>query len=322
MNILFFIGNGFDLNIGMKTSYSDFYEYYKNVFSNVASINRLKREISKNIVHWSDLELELGAYTEQINSVQEFDEVYDDIGGRLSEYLQKEEKKFDFNKLDKKKFLDHLSFPENVLPQADKNRLSSFRRNWKGYVWNVRIITFNYTTTLEKLIGDKRANLQIGSHNPNAIILQGLEHIHGFTKERMVMGVNDVTQIKNTEFQKNQDVLEALVKSTCNQAYRHTIDDLCKRHISESNLICIFGSSIGDTDILWWKLIAEQLKQNCLLINFIKGENIDPRIEFKKMRKEREIKDLFLEKVKLSKEDRQKISDKIIIGYNTNLFKI
>lgn len=30
MNIVFLIGNGFDLNLGLNTRYSDFYEYYKN----------------------------------------------------------------------------------------------------------------------------------------------------------------------------------------------------------------------------------------------------------------------------------------------------
>ena len=28
MNITFFIGNGFDLNLGLKTGYKSFYEYY------------------------------------------------------------------------------------------------------------------------------------------------------------------------------------------------------------------------------------------------------------------------------------------------------
>ena len=28
MNITFFIGNGFDLNLGLKTRYQDFYKYF------------------------------------------------------------------------------------------------------------------------------------------------------------------------------------------------------------------------------------------------------------------------------------------------------
>ena len=30
MNIVHIIGNGFDLNLDLKTSYRHFYEYYKN----------------------------------------------------------------------------------------------------------------------------------------------------------------------------------------------------------------------------------------------------------------------------------------------------
>ena len=31
MNVTFFIGNGFDINIGLKTKYSDFYPYFKKM---------------------------------------------------------------------------------------------------------------------------------------------------------------------------------------------------------------------------------------------------------------------------------------------------
>ena len=30
MKVVYLIGNGFDLNLGLKTSYSDFYTYYLN----------------------------------------------------------------------------------------------------------------------------------------------------------------------------------------------------------------------------------------------------------------------------------------------------
>lgn len=40
MNILFLLDNGFDLNLGMKTRYSDFYEYYKLVNSKSEKIEK------------------------------------------------------------------------------------------------------------------------------------------------------------------------------------------------------------------------------------------------------------------------------------------
>ena len=266
MNILFLIGNGFDLNLGMNTRYSDFCEYYQTVDSQSNYVNKLKNNISKDLKNWSDLELALGEYTENINSQTEFDTAFEDIGGKLSDYLEKEERKLDFSKLDGKGIYDYLAFPEKSLPQADQNKIISFKNKWKNHQWNVKIITFNYTRTIENLVGDKQ--IQIGTHHNTPTILQGIEHIHGYANDRRIMGVNDVSQIRNISFHENQDILEALVKPKCNQAQRHAIDDLCRRQISESNLICIFGSSIGDTDNLWWALIGKQLKKECILIIF------------------------------------------------------
>ena len=322
MNVLFLIGNGFDLNLGMKTSYSDFYKYYKEVHKDSVPIRKLKEEISRNFKNWSDLELELGRYTEKIESTQQFDEIFEDIGEELSKYLQHEEDQFDFSKVDKKKLHDFLSFPENSLPDADRIRITSLRDRWKSLPWYVRIVTFNYTRTLEKLLGDKTNKLQIGSHHNSGIVLQGIEHIHGYANDRMVMGVNDISQIKNTAFHNNQDVIEALVKSSCNQATRHNKDILCKEQISSAHLICIYGSSLGDTDILWWELIGKRLTNDCNLIIFSKGEEINPRIAYKKGRIERAIKESFLNKTNLPEETKRKIEKNIIIGLNTDMFSI
>ena len=95
MKILHIIGNGFDLNFGLKTSYKDFYDFYMAALSSKNSVNNLKKNISNNYKNWSDLELALGQYTDEIKSVQEFDEVFEDIGDRLSEFLKMQEASFD-----------------------------------------------------------------------------------------------------------------------------------------------------------------------------------------------------------------------------------
>ena len=74
MNILYLIGNGFDLNLGLKTSYKDFINYYK----------ALKMEYKKNSIlkfisyiedkkiagdpNWSDIEIQMGLYTEEFRN--------------------------------------------------------------------------------------------------------------------------------------------------------------------------------------------------------------------------------------------------------------
>jgi|WetSurMetagenome_2_1015567.scaffolds.fasta_scaffold00395_22 hypothetical protein len=322
MNIVFLIGNGFDLNLGLKTSYSDFYPYYTKIRSKSSVVNKLKENISSELKNWSDLELSLGNYTANINSITEFDEVFEDIGNNLAEYLDQEEKKFDFGRIDREKFIESLKSPEEYLSKADENNIKIFRKQWSNSQWNIRIITFNYTRTIEKIIGKIPGSQPIGTHNGANIILHGIDHIHGYTDERMVMGVNDITQLKNKDFHKNQDVIEAIVKNNCNQAIKHTIDDFCRQQILSANLICIFGSSIGVTDNMWWELIGQRLAKDCILILFYQGEEIPLRINYKKGREERKIRTDFQNKSKMSEELKKSTANKIYIGINLKIFNI
>ena len=87
MNILYLFGNGFDINLGMKTRYVDFYEYYENKASSSDLVKKLKSNIFSNIECWSDLELALGKYTSEFQRISDFDEVYEDILNSLCDYL-------------------------------------------------------------------------------------------------------------------------------------------------------------------------------------------------------------------------------------------
>ena len=55
MNVTFLIGNGFDLGIGLKTAYSDFYNVYCKSDSNDSlAVKKFKSEIQGNYENWSD----------------------------------------------------------------------------------------------------------------------------------------------------------------------------------------------------------------------------------------------------------------------------
>lgn len=326
MKILYIIGNGFDLNLGLKTSYKDFYDYYKSIDSPKNSINNLKNNISNNYKNWSDLELALGQYTEEIKTINEFDEVFEDIGEQLAEYLKREEAKFEVTKVSKEKFYANLVKPEAFLSVAENNKIIDYKNKFNNQNWVVDIITFNYTTIIDNIIG-KQMNIKIGSHpssnNSTSVTLRSLEHIHGYADDRMVLGVNDISQLKNKEFHTNIDVLEAIVKEKCNAAYGHNVDNQFKNKIKQADLISIFGASIGDTDNIWWEQIGNRLKvaQIPILI-FTKGEEvISPRIGYKNNRTKRKMLDYFLKKTKLGKEEIDKISQNIFIALDTPMFK-
>ncbi len=324
LKILHIIGNGFDLNLGLKTSYKDFYDFYKNLESTKNSVNKLKTNISNNYKNWSDLELALGQYTEEFKTVDEFDEVIEDIGEQLAEFLKNEEAKFNVTEVDKEKFFENLVKPEIYLPVADTNKINTFKSNFSSNAWTVDIFTFNYTTIIEKIIEEKK-NIRIGNHikETHAVTLRSVEHIHGYVDNRMVLGINDVSQLKNKEFHKNVDVLEAIIKEQCNIAYGHTIDSQFKTKIKQADMICIFGSSLGDTDNIWWESIGNILKErNIPIIIFTKGEEvISPRIGYKNNRTKRKMTNYFLKKTNLSNEEIEKISNNIFVAIDTGMFR-
>ena len=324
MKILHILGNGFDLNLGLKTSYKDFYDYYKSVKSSNNSINNLKKNISNNYKNWSDLEIALGQYTEEFKTVDDFDEVFEDIIEQLAEYLKIQESKFDTAEVDKEKFFENLVKPEVFLSTAENNLIKNYKNKFINNAWVVDIVTFNYTTIIEKITEQKKS-LKIGHHQKNnvAVTLRGIEHIHGDVDNRMVLGVNDVSQLKNKEFHQNVDVLEAIVKEKCNIAYGHTIDNHFKAKINQADFICIFGASLGDTDNMWWELIGERLKKEKIpIIIFTRGEEvISPRIGYKNNRTKRKMRKYFLKKTKLTKEEIELVNDNIYVALDTGMFK-
>lgn len=271
------------------------------------------------------MELAFGRHTKHLSSTEEFNEVFEDIEDNLANYLGGIEGQFDFDKIDVKKLYHYLVFPENNLPQADKNELLNFKNKWANKQWNLSIITFNYTQSLENLLKLNGKSVQINSHLSNVnhpILIQRLEHIHGFIDDRMVMGVNDVSQISNKDFHTNQEVIESLVKKDCNKAQKHTVDDRCSSLITNANLICIFGSSVGDTDKIWWQQVGEQLKKDCRLIIFERGEVISRRRPQKRLIVERKIKNIFLNKTNLNDKEKEDVKNRIYVCINSNMFKM
>jgi hypothetical protein len=322
MQILYIIGNGFDLNLGLKTSYNDFYEFYKNVESDNANVIKLKDNISKTYESWADLELALGDYTQHLEKIEEFDDILVNIGQELSNYLKLEELKLDNHEIDQKKFFDYLSFPERLFLPADNEDLLEIKKKWAGHHWNLNIYTLNYTSIIEKIFGTKQRNVLLANHTTTATIKLGeIKHIHGYLDNDMVIGVNDISQIKNESFHENRDVLESIVKSECNRANRSNIDRQFTNKIKSANLICIFGASIGETDNKWWELIGERLKSDCHLIIFTKGAEIPSRIRHMQARAERNLRDLFLNKTSLSEKEMEAVEPKIFIGLNTGMFE-
>lgn len=322
MQTLFIIGNGFDMNLGMKTSYNDFYKYYLDITPEHELVQKLKSELKDDYDSWADLEIAFGNFTKHLKNLKEFDTVFDDIGNNLAEYLKSEQDKFEASKVKKDLFFKYLHSPEDSLTQADINELKSFKNRWKSHQWTFNIITLNYTYTIENIIETPVKDIPIGNNGNVSSILRSIHHIHGFIDNRMVLGVNDESQVSNKELIRDKDILESIIKENANKAAKHTIENACINLVNNANLICIFGSSIGDTDKNWWSLIGERLKHGTKVIIFTKGEEINLRAAYKTSRTERAVRERFLSKTDLNESEREQFGNNVYVGINTDMFSI
>lgn len=91
MNITFLVGNGFDINLGLKTKYTNFYPYYCGKKHN----DMLGKAIAGNYECWADLEAELGKYLGNVNpdQIDEFLDSKATLEADLAEYLRMQEQR-------------------------------------------------------------------------------------------------------------------------------------------------------------------------------------------------------------------------------------
>lgn len=287
MDIVYLIGNGFDINLGLPTRYVDFYNYYLslNISSASTNINKLKHHLreslSSNDKYWSDLELAMGAYTSELANFNEVEEVYDDLNDEMQNYLRSVNAKNLPDNIDVNLLKQHLYSPEMFLCPADQERIDNvYRNNISSH--NISIITFNYTSTIEKILGINTPRIestQIGIDLGEAkytssgkIRLNSIYHVHGNIDEA-ILGINDKSQIANKALREDADVLDYLVKPRINRATGNLIDTHAIQAISKAKLIYIYGASLGNTDRMWWEAVGERIKQGAIVILFVHDEN-------------------------------------------------
>lgn len=322
MNVLYLIGNGFDKSLGLKTAYSDFYDYYCSLDDKDERVCALKNEIEADKQNWADLELALGKYSGKIERQQDFEDVFFNLSDNLVQHLRNQQGSIADEELDKPGFCNMLFAPASELTGPDRRRVPM----GNAYETNtVDIITFNYTNILDRLLESKGGMVNVASKNANNGItwrVRSLRHVHGTLDGTIVMGVNDVSQVANKAFAENQDVRDLLVKPESNSSIKADVDTVCKNLIETADTIIIFGSSLGETDKLWWQLIGQRLsRQNTRLIIYFydAGLNIGANREQLRGRMERKVRQQFLDVAGLEL-DEDKMRDKILVGVNTRMF--
>lgn len=257
-NVLFIIGNGFDLNMGLKTSYKNFLQWYNNLDSNKdAAVQKLKEylrnildEVEKNNDkknNWVDLELELGKATSIYSKCEDFYRAYCDIGENLASYLTLEERKYHDAETNRQKAIAH-DFIDDVLIFIVNNGLHVEQ------TVNINFITFNYTLSLDWIIERiKNDNSLLSELKNKNIVFNSPHHCHGSLQTgKICLGVNDYSQIANTTmFSDHRRYMEQMIKPMRNDYLKNKDATTSIQLINKADEIIIYGCSLGETDKYW-----------------------------------------------------------------------
>ena len=159
MNITFFIGNGFDLNLGLKTSYYDFLNYFTKRYPD----NLISKLINNDYRYWSDLEFEIGKKVNICRTIDEFNQYLDakdELDSCLSKYLLAENARFSINDRNQLASI----FRANILGiSKDFNPLEKkqFDITFNSKVSNrFNFINFNYTDTFDSIVASTKKHIR------------------------------------------------------------------------------------------------------------------------------------------------------------------
>ena len=312
------IGNGFDILVGLKTRYIDFYNYMKkDSVNDKNNKNGILVNIDKNIELWSDLELGLGNYTHTIEEDEiRLEKFYKDkfeIDLKLREYLKREQDRVNWqDKINgmafRSEFINHIAGFYNFFKPSDKDEIleTIAKRPLKYY-----LISFNYTNIIKEAI------------NINKSIDVETLYLHGtLNDENSILGVNDLEQIKNKYFNNRTEMLLSMCKLEMNKFLGEYRINKAEDILNSSEIVCIFGMSIGETDKYWWEKLIDSLEKGIIkiIIVFHYSSKLYTSNLVELWREQNRVKERILKYS--SADNKDKLKDRIKVLCNSDMFKL
>lgn len=318
MNITFLIGNGFDINCGMKCTYKDAYEAYIRMSSDSTIIEQFKRRIGDNIDTWADFEVAMASDMINYKSEKEFLLCLRDFKKHLNRYLSNEEGKI-VTKLNNNRV-------QNLVRNEMHNSLHYF---YDGISHNLtkeiseRIseetvtyyaISFNYTSVFDNLF------LSATGRDPSDVV-----HIHGKLNDDLVIGMDSFNQLPKVPYYISKKGKRAFIKSEFNEEFDKARVKSAEDKIALSDIICVFGMSLGDSDLKWRQLLFQWLQNtkntHLFLYNYecscLTDLTADERLDHEEDSKVR-----ILERFELESARIENLIEKIHIPCEKNIFNI
>lgn len=336
MNITFLIGNGFDRALGLRTSYSHFYEEYCGLKSGVELIDKFRKTIDDDIKKedeqeeklWSDAELGLAKVTANY-TLADFVTCCEDMHDRLTEYLEKQDAKFpqtdeQFEEIVRLLSSHIVEFQQDLMPTEQK-LFVKIRDDDKINDTLINLVTLNYTSTCDKVF-KALSQKTLASWNSNRGVktmkMGRLVHAHGYVDNFPILGVCNPDLIEKKEYLNDPAFRALMIKKESISVVGQTWREDTYSAINNSSIICVFGASLGKSDSDYWEQIAKWLKgaESRRLIIF----KFDPNVKktnisyYQQYVKQQEVRDKFLDFTDYDATTRTKLCERIHVVINAS----
>lgn len=326
MRLTFLIGNGLDLQYGLKTTFKDFFDYIMN--NNVLEEENYiyRKFLNKNPKEdWSDFEYILGRLTfdlekDNITSNIFMDDL-DDFRDVFIDYMNIQQELFKVDKNEK----------NNILANTAKNYYLNLNYSSRLSIKNlidqsndvqIDILNFNYTDTLKKIFDASNTTFSLWNKTHT---FKNHIYVHRTLEDGTFLGVNDTSQLNSEAFTSID--LDGLIKPRMIQSDIDENSEKLNDIINLSNVIYIFGMSLGDTDKIWWERIKKWLEKstyNRLIINYYiddKRYTSSKKHLNKKNRIYAEARNKFYDHFEMTEDEKRIFDEKIFISLNSsNIF--
>lgn len=231
-------GNGFDLNLGLPTSFSDFVKSneFKSLLNNNNELCEYLNQLSANL-KWIDIEKELATYSVGNPYKDNLDEEYEQLKDAFFDYIKEIE--------DSEYYIDKDSSAYNLFADI-------YYSNLKKSDKIISIINFNYTDTFSRIkqhvmgegltaFVDILLTLNNAINNTNPIDHIKFTYPHGsINNDYIILGVEDKAVIADSHI---------FLKKTCDPEYKMFDTSI----LEKSDRIIFYGHSLGQTDHTYFK---------------------------------------------------------------------
>lgn len=343
MNVTWIIGNGFDVNLGLKTGYRSFLNdcYLKGADESGYRTHLIRAvdedPFAKNARYWSDLEALLGVSSQYYtNDEQElFTDTFEDIESQFISYVRGEERRLPDTL--PSECIDEFkrSIGEFYYSMPPRERSIFGLQHVRDAIYH-RFVCLNYTHSLDSFIAALADDGLIKSRQVGGTTFRDAAsaplHVHGIMGEDqdsvrdIVFGVDSIGQIKNETFAQDELFVERWVKENENTSlYQNLSEDSLTDVVGDADVFCVYGCSLGASDRRIWQMVARRManQSHVLLVLFVYGYPDRHALHARAFQRARgEWMDTFRKAADMSADDYAAIRDRVHILPSKDLFRM